>query len=184
MISSHRTLLAAALLGTLAALPAWAQSGTGLRAGQFYVGGSVGLPDWRTDHIGSVRAANDSGTGLKVHGGYAFSPNVALELGAVHLGKLSGAGGEAKADGVFVDAVGLWPVTPEWTLLGRLGVVNTKVRGPQDSDRGTGAKLGLGVQYNLNATTSIRGEWERYSVDAFGDKPRPDLYSVGINYAF
>lgn len=174
---------AAVVLTALATLPAWAQSGEGLRAGP-YIGASVGKPDWRTDNVGGITAGGNSGTGYKLYGGYQFNPNLALEVGGVRLGRLSGNGGEAKADGAYIDAVGLWPVNPQWSLLGRLGVVNAKVSTPAGSDRGTGAKGGLGVQYNFSKNTSLRAEWERYGVEAFDTKPKVDLYSVGLNYAF
>lgn len=175
--------IAAVTLGALATLPALAQSGEGLRAGP-YIGASVGKPDWRTDNLNGVTAGGNSGTGYKLYGGYAFNPNVALEVGGVRLGRLSGIGGDAKADGAYIDAVGMWPLTPQWSVLGRLGVVNAKVSTPLGSDRGTHAKGGLGVQYNLSNNLSIRGEWERYGLNAFGVKPKVDLYSVGLNYGF
>jgi OOP family OmpA-OmpF porin len=175
--------IAVVALGALASLPVWAQSGEGLRAGP-YIGASVGKPDWRTDNVGSIGDGGNSGTGYKLYGGYAFSPNLALEVGGVRLGRLSGNGGEAKADGAYIDAVGLWPVNPQWALLGRLGVVNAKVSTPGGSDRGTGAKGGLGVQYNFDTHTSLRAEWERYGLNAFDQKPKVDLYSIGLNYAF
>jgi OOP family OmpA-OmpF porin len=181
----HRLRCAAALaLVGAASLPAFAQTeGNGLRA-QPYVGLSIGSPDWRTDNFNGVTGGDSHGTGWKLYGGYAFNPNFALEAGGVKLGRLSGNGQSAKADGLYVDAVGMWPVARDWTLLGRLGVVRTNVSGPLGSEHGTSAKGGLGVQYNLSRNVSLRGEWERYGVKAFGEKPSVDLYSVGVNYAF
>ncbi len=175
--------IAAVALGALATLPAWAQSSTAPRSGP-YVGASVAKPDWRQDNLNGVTQGDTGGTGLKVYGGYAFNPNIALEAGGVRLGRLSGTGGDVKADGAYLDAVGSLPLNPQWSLLGRVGLVNAKVKTPLGSDRGTGAKLGAGVQYNLTSNTSIRGEWERYGLEAFNTKPKVDLYSVGVNVAF
>lgn len=182
---SHRSLLAAGLLALAAAPAAWAQaSGPGL-TGRPYIGGSIGSPDWRGDQtVNGITRDSSGGTGLKLYGGYAFSDNFALELGAVRLGHMSGPAGEAKADGVYLDAVGLWPVAPQWSLLGRVGAVNAKVSTPTGSDRGTDLKFGAGVQYNLSSNVSIRGEWERYGLKAFDAKPKADLWTVGVNYAF
>jgi OOP family OmpA-OmpF porin len=179
--NSRRT--ATALLATAAAacaLPASAQSSP---VGRPYVGAGIGVIDWRADTLNGV-PADTSGTGLKVYGGYTFHPNFALELGYAHLGKLRGAGGEVKADAGFLDAVGLLPLTPAWSLLGRVGVVDAKVRNGFGSDWGTNLKFGGGVQYQLNQNVSLRGEWERYRLDTFGSKTNTDLYTVGINYAF
>jgi OOP family OmpA-OmpF porin len=172
----------AAGAAVLAVAPVWAQSSP---SGRPYVGLSVGQPDWRTDNLAGVSSGSNSGTGFKLYGGYAFNPNFALEAGGVSLGKLRGTGGDVKADGLYLDAVGMLPLNPQWSLLGRAGVVNSRVRSSTlGSERGTSGKLGLGVQYNLNANTSIRGEWERYGLKAFGEKPKVDLYTVGVNVAF
>jgi len=178
-ISLASTLL---VLGTASA---WAQSsGPGL-TGRPYIGGSIGSPNWNGDNtVNGVTRDSSGGTGLKLYGGYSFNENFALEFGGVRLGHMSGPGGEAKADGVYLDAVGLWPVAPQWSLLGRIGAVNAKVRTPSGSDRGTDLKFGAGVQYNLSSNVSIRGEWERYGLKAFGEKPKADLWTVGVNYAF
>lgn len=173
-------LLAGAAL--LAATAAQAQT-AGFRP-HAYVGGSIGQPDWRGDQAAGVTNGDSSGTGLKAYGGYAFTPNIALEAGGVRLGRLSGTGGTAKADGAFIDAVGTLPLNPQWSLLGRLGVVNAKVSGPAGSDRDIGAKGGLGVQYNFSERVAVRGEWERYQLEAFGGSPKADMYSVGVNVGF
>lgn len=174
-------LLAAA--GLALAPQARAQAGSGFRP-HAYVGGSVGQPDWRNGSAGGVTNGDHSGTGLKAYAGYAFTPNLAIEAGGVRLGRLSGTGGDLKADGAFVDAVGTWPITQQWAVLGRVGVVNARLRGPLGSDRGTSAKGGLGVQYQLSDAVAVRGEWERYGLKAFGDSPKADLYTVGVNVSF
>lgn len=170
-----RSLVAAAVLGL---------AGTAFAADRgIVVGGSLGKPDWDASSVGGV-SGDSSGTGLKLYGGYRFGPHFAIEGGAVDLGKLKGPAGSAKARGAYIDAVGLLPVAPQWTLLGRVGLADVKLSTPRASERGSDAKLGLGVQYDLSSQLSLRGEWERYDVKAFGTKPKIDLYSVGLNYAF
>lgn len=148
-----------------------------------YVGGSVGASRYSND-FGSAYG-DRSGTGLKVYGGYAIHPNFAVEAGVARLGKVTSGLGEVKGGGLFVDAVGIWPVAKNFSLLGRVGVFN----GMLDStiagdDRGTSVKVGAGVQYAIDKNLSVRGEWERYRFDALGVKPNADLYSVGVNYRF
>lgn len=176
------TLLAAIAAG-VTAWPCFAQSGAGL-AGRTYIGGSVGKPDWRSTDAAGVTGGSNSGTGYKAYVGRGITDNLALELGGVHLGHLSGTGGEASANGVYLDAVGSWPVSQQLSVLGRLGVVNTRLSGPAGNGRGTDLKGGVGLQYNIDRNTAIRGEWERYRVNAMDVKPSVDLYSVGVNYAF
>lgn len=186
MSSLIRNAALAALATAAFSIPAFAQSsGNALRAPQGYVGFSVGTPDWRTNTVGGVTAGEGKGAGYKLYGGYQFQPNLAVEAGGVWLGKLQGAGGAAKGDGLYADVVGLWPVNPQWTLLGRAGLVSAKIDSPLlGSERKTGSKYGIGVQYNLSPNVSIRGEAEHYMLKAFDEKPHVNLYTVGVNYAF
>lgn len=171
---STRLALVAALVGG-AALPALAEG--------LYVGGSVAKPDWNANSINGV-SGDSSGTGLKVYGGWQLHPNFAVEASAFRLGRLSGSNGDAKADGVGVDAVGMLPFATDWTALAKLGVASVKTRAGGDDDRSTVPKVGLGVQYNLSQTMAIRGEWERYRLDAFDRKSNTDQYSIGLNVSF
>ena len=167
-----RTLVAAAALTALCA-----------QAEGLYVGGSIGASRYSNDFGGVF--TDRSGTGLKLYGGYAISPNFSVEAGVARLGSVTGAAGEVKGGGLFVDAVGVLPLANNFSLLGRVGVFG----GMLDStlvgdDRGTSVKIGAGVQYAIDKNISVRGEWERYRFDALGVKPKADLYSVGVNYRF
>lgn len=152
-----------------------------------YVGGNVGTTDWRADSINGVPGSN-KGTSYKLYGGYAFTPNVALELGYADLAKYSGNGAEAKGHGPYVDVVGKVPLANDFSAIGRIGAFNGKVtsnaNGVSSSSSGTNAKLGLGVQYDLSKTSGIRGEWERYRFSAFNDKVNADMFSVGYVQSF
>lgn len=169
-----RVAIAAALLA-VATAPAMAEG--------LYVGGSIAKPDWSANRINGV-SGDSSGTGLKLYGGYQFNPNFALEGSVFRLGRLSGNNGDAKADGVALDAVGMLPFATDWTALAKLGVASVKTRAGGDDDRSTIPKFGLGVQYNLSKTMAIRGEWERYRLDAFDRKSNNDQYSIGLNVSF
>ena len=149
-----------------------------------YIGGSVGA----SRYDGSVPGptlTDKSAAGLKLYGGYAFTPNFALEAGYVNLGKFKGSAADVKADGAFVDAVGIVPLRNNFSVLGRVGAFNGKLDSTlAGSDRGTNVKVGAGLQYDLSANTAIRAEWERYRFDALGSKSNTDLYSVGFAYRF
>lgn len=165
-------------LAATAALAAFAAQAEGL-----YIGGSVGASRYSNDFGGAYSDRSD--TGLKLYGGYAIHPNFSVEAGVARLGKVTGGAGEVKGGGLFVDAVGTWPLANNFSLLGRVGVFN----GMLDStlagdDRGSSVKVGAGVQYAIDKNLSVRGEWERYRFDALGVKPNADLYSVGVNYRF
>ena len=167
-------LVAATALAATA--PAWAQSTP------FYGGLNLSAPRW-DDAVNGVSGGN-GGTGFKVYGGWQATPNFALEAGAMGLGRLKGSTGDVKANGVFVDAVGLLPIAPQWNLLGRAGVINAKTSSPTGSDRGFGVKLGAGAEYQFSKTLAVRGEWERYRLNAFGSHPNTDQLSLGLKMGF
>ena len=177
--------VAAGAVGVAAAVsatPAAAQDATGL-----YVGGSLGASSWKGGAAGGI-ADDDSDRGGKLYGGYAVTPNFAVETGYARLGRFSGPNGNLKGDGYFVDAVGTLPLGDGFSALGRVGAFNGKLRsdtaGAVASDRDTNLKLGLGVQYDLTPNMAIRTEWERYRYDAVGLKDNADLYSIGFQYRF
>lgn len=164
------------------AVGAQAQS-TGLSGTSgFYGGLSLAKPSW-SDSVNGIDGSN-SGTGLKVYGGWRMTPNFALELGSAQLGQLSDGTNEAKARGLFLDGVGTLPLSSDWRLLGRVGLANMKTVTTLGSDRGTALKVGAGAEYQLAKNVALRGEWERYRLSAFGGHPKADQFSLGVNVGF
>lgn len=187
-----RQILVAAALGVAAM--------AGAQAADFYAGGALGVSSWKVDSEPGV-SLDKTDTGLKLVLGAQLSPNFAIEGGYASLGKakLSGEVGEMRVDGsfkgtgVFVDLVGMMPLATDWTLFGKLGVFNGKAKASgtassgesgSDSDSGTDVKFGIGIDYALSKTVSIRGEWERYRFKVWDDKGDVDLLSVGVNFRF
>jgi OmpA-OmpF porin, OOP family len=84
--------------------------------------------------------------------------------------------------------VGRLPLNDSWSLLGRVGVANTRTKtsllGVDSSDSGTDAKAGIGVQYKITKNAAVRAEWERYRVKAFDQKNNTDLATVGFVWGF
>lgn len=119
-----------------------------------------------------------------------------------------GAGGRAldtKADGWNLFAVGFVPLSGDFSLYGKLGTLYSTTKADLSVTSGvalpagtiTGRKrsewnwaYGLGVQYEINKTLSVRGEWEHYA--KLGNEGNADstgqfnvnLYSVGLNFKF
>jgi OOP family OmpA-OmpF porin len=168
--------LLAALVAGACAVSAQAQTiSSGL-----YLGGSIGQSKVKN---GDFPGLDSSKVGGKLYAGYDFTPNFALELGYVDLGDFSYSGGSVKANGVFLDAVGTFPITPQWAALARVGAFQGKLDSNAGSDRGSSWKAGAGVQYNLSANTALRGEYERYRFNVQGN-PTADMLTVGFNYRF
>lgn len=200
------------VVGMAAGAPyALAQSG-------FYVGGNVGVSRADIDAndanqdllaLGATSASttvDQSGTGFKGYGGYAFTPNIAVEFGYFDLGKFTvdstvSPPGTAHADlkfkGFNVDVVGSIPVGSGFSLFGRVGVIHTKqdvtvsssgsivTLTPSDSFSKTSWKAGVGVEYMFSGGLGIRAEGEIYNVpDGSEDKANVGLLSVGLLYRF
>lgn len=207
--SGRLTLVAAAIM---ASPFAWAD------ASGWYGGASIGQSTAKIDDpritsglLGSgftsvIISDNDRDTGYKIFGGYQLNKNFAVEGGYFDLGGFGftattlPAGtlnGHIKLRGIHVDLVGSLPITPKFSVFGRVGANYAEAR---DTFSGTGAvvvlnpnpsvfdtnpKVGLGLQYAINDSLAVRAEVERYRInDALGNKGDIDLVSVGLVYTF
>lgn len=149
-----------------------------------YIGGQVGAPDYHST-INGV-SGGGSGVGLKLYGGYQFSPHFAVEGGVFGLGHIDNATGKVQTRGLYVDAVGLYPLGTNWSLLGSAGLAaarfDSSVGGDDDSP---GLKLGAGVQYELSKQLALRAQYDRYHfTGAYDDKANIGQTTLGVRYAF
>ena len=153
----------------------------------YYVGGNVSQSHLKDDSP-LVPDTDRSDTGYKFYGGYQFTPNFALEAGYAGLGKFQAPSGDVKARGLYLDAVGTVPLAPQWSALGRVGVVDTESKisgsGLTVKDHDTGLKVGAGLQYDFSPSTALRGEWERYRVGMDSVRTNVDQYSLGLVVKF
>jgi OmpA-OmpF porin, OOP family len=165
----------AVALGAAAAMPAHAED--------MYAGGELGTPGYREGGINGV-AGNGSGVSGKVFGGVQVAPHVAVEAGAAALGHIDDASGTARGQSLFVDMVGSMPVAKDWSVLGRLGAARANVETSNGDDHGAGLNYGAGVQYQINPSVALRGEWEDYRLALFDGHPNIHQYSVGLKLGF
>jgi len=150
---------------------------------------------------------NNRDTGYKLFGGYKINKNFALEAGYFKLGQfgyvattvpVGTLSGNIKLQGVNLDAVGILPITEQFSVFGRLGVNYAEAR---DNFTSTGAvpvpvnpnprwneinyKFGAGLQYDFTKALGMRLEAERYHInDAVNTRGDVDLYSIGLIYRF
>lgn len=153
-------------------------------------------------------ADDDRDTGYKLFGGYQLNRNFAVEAGWFDLGHFGYAAstlpagtlnGNVRIRGLNLDVVGMLPVTPKLSVLGRVGLVHARAQGSfsatgaarvpyanaSPSQNSTGYKAGLGLAYAVTEALSLRLEGERYRVnDAVGNKGHVDLVSIGLVYRF
>lgn len=154
------------------------------RAEGLYIGGQAGAPDYHSSLNGI--GGGGSGIGLKLYGGYQFNPNFAVEGGVFGLGHIDDVTGKVQTRGVFVDAVGLYPLGSNWSLLGSAGLAaarfDSSAVGDDDSP---GLKLGAGVQVDLSKQLALRAQYDRYHfTGAYDGKANIGQTTVGVRYAF
>lgn len=159
-----------AIVALLLALPlsAFAQGYAGIGFGQTTF---KDVPD-----CDFTLSCDDSDSGFKIFGGYQFNKNLALEGGYADLGKTAfsepGFSGKVDATTIFVHAVGILPLNPQWSLYGKAGLhlwdakENGQIGGIPFSlsDDGTDLTYGAGVQWQ-SGKFALRLEWETYELD-------------------
>jgi len=133
----------------------------------FYIGAEDGQADNSVDD-----------TGFKFLGGYQFHKNIAAEV----------------AYGMLIDkdnlevttieavAVGIFPLTPNISLLGKLGFaqVDVEVGGPGGgSSDDIELTYGFGVQWDFTRNLGFRAGWQRYDADS-----EVDYINVGVIWKF
>jgi OOP family OmpA-OmpF porin len=144
------TLTALSLSAVMMSTPAYA-------AGPYY--GGVSLGSSKLQDCGF----NCTDTGLKILGGYQVNPSVGVEVAYADLGKF---GNNVRASALGIYAVGKLPLANNFSLLGRLGINNARLKGGGNSNSGLELGYGIGTSYALTPTVDLRGEWERYKFDS------------------
>ncbi len=198
MNSTKLTVLATLVTATLSMpLAASAQD-----AG-FYLGGSVGRSDTNNDTAAfaalgaTVLGSDEKDTGWKLFGGYQFTKNWSVEASYVDLGKFGVTGrigalpftASAKVTGYALAAVGTLPVSQNFDLFAKVGIVHSRVKSSATvaaaaaaaNDNDTDWTAGIGAKYNVNKNFAIRAEIERYEAGSSGNA---NLYSIGVQFKF
>lgn len=160
------SLLAALSIAATSASAADAHNG-------YYAGAKIG-----NAHTG-VNDNGVGGTGLDrndlavgAFGGYRYSDNLAVEGGWDYLGEFDytsgAANGSFTADALHLEAVGIYPITKEFEVFGKLGgsygYTKNELSGVGHvAERGFGVVVGAGASYWVDANVEVRGEWTRYN---------------------
>jgi OOP family OmpA-OmpF porin len=188
---------------TLIAVATLAASSAAIADQNFYMGGSIGRSQ---TNISGSEAYRLSGPGVltyKVYGGYKFNQYFGSELQYTRLG--SGFNfrnnidtatlGSVSRHALSLSAVGFAPLTEQFTLLGKVGVVRTIHRTSGDAitagygNGQTGRLLGAGAEYMMTKQLALRAEYEYMALR----KPKnileqaqfsQNLMSLGVRYQF
>jgi OOP family OmpA-OmpF porin len=167
---------------------------------QAYLGGSVGQTDFDSEITSGLitsGSVDTKDTAFKLFGGYMFNRNFGVEAAYVNLGEASYSGmfdldpvtgGKVEASGFNISALGSFPMAPTFSVFGKIGLFiweaeATDITGgvpfSQKND-GTDLSFGIGVSYDFARNLSVRGEWERFTLD----EADADVLSIGFAYKF
>ncbi len=155
-------------------------------------------------------SVDDSDTAFKFLAGYQFNDYLSLEGGYANLGELTISAhevegpyefkvdGSVEVDGLFVNVVGSYPVSEQFSLYAKVGLFSWDAESelkssfsssdpeiPSESysesfsDDGSDVFYGVGLTYHWNEI-SFRAEYEMFESD--GDDV--DVFSIGAVYNF
>lgn len=177
---SKNKVLSATLLAVLASTTAFAASAADDSG--FYAGAGVG------QSFVDERGYDDEDTAFSVFGGYQFNRYFALEGAYTDFGKIEpeAAGSALEADAVSLTAVGIVPITDNFSAYAKAGFsrwnLDTELPALTNTadDSGTDPTYGLGVQYKINDAVSLRGEYNRFEVEDID----LDVAQLQVRYSF
>lgn len=166
---------------------------------QVYVGGNIGQGHANVDCDGLI-SCDRTDTGYKLYAGYQITPGIAVEGAYVSFGKAQAkarygnvlVNAELKSNGVLLAAALRHGFTPEFSVVGRLGLsfLSTETKAWSGAVNASSTSdsvkpyLGLGAEFAM--TKSLRATvaadfTEAEDEDSSG---RVRLLSVGLQYNF
>lgn len=177
-----------ALIATVVAAPAFAADS--------YVSAAFGRAKQQMEVDGNRMSQRDDG--FKAAAGFHFAPGAGMELGYASFGelRLSGPGmaAWAKPKSLYAAVVGEAPLTPQFSILGKLGLARTETKvgatfnGVTDyaDEKDTSPVIGIGAAYALTNAVKLVAEYENFGKVAKSDGStlKADMFSVGLRLSF
>lgn len=174
-----KKVLVASLLSSLVAVPAFAAVSGGFV--------SADLQSWSTTN---TQPFGNPGVGLRIGGGYRFTPNVGLEVNFSQSGKSSDIlGTNYKLSATQLAVVGTYPINTEFDLFGKLGMSANKLTpspGTCTNCSKTDMMIGVGGQYNINQQFGVRLQYESLgkATNTGSSDVSATTLSAGVVYSF
>lgn len=143
-----------------------------------------------------VQTCDRSAVGGKAVVGYAFGNGFSLEGGYTHFGKFRASDGavglSAKPEALSLSGAYTAALTPDWGLVGRVGVarVRTKLNAEvgtltgSDSESKTQPLVGLAVNYALTPSTRVELGVDATRAQFQGERANVRMVSLGARMAF
>lgn len=174
-----KKILVASLLSTLFAAPAFAA------VPGAYV--ALDLQNWSATNTAPF---GNPGMGLRIGGGYRFTPNVGVEVDYGQSGNSSSVFGTTyKVTATQLAVVGTYPINPQFDVFGKVGMSANKVSlsaGTCTNCSKTDVLFGVGGQYNINQQVGIRLQYESLgkATNTGTNDMTASTLSLGAVYAF
>jgi len=155
--------------------------------------------------IASSTSLDRTDTAFGVNGGYRFNRYFALEGAYERLGSFDYSAptgtdtidGKFKASALSLAGVGIYPLSPQWSLYGKAGLARTDAKLEASSESGatptentshtgTGLLVGAGVLYDIDRSFFAKAGWDRYNKvgDSTTGSGPIDLYLLGVGMRF
>jgi hypothetical protein len=174
-----------------------AMSGAAIAQEGLYVGGSVGVAQYKDICKRATVPCDDQDDAWRLVAGYQFSRHWSAELAYADLGEVTGAGAAGsfrlETTGWDLSALGSIPLTGGLSAFGRLGVYRLRTSLDQAGPAfgvthagitDSGFTYGAGLSYTL-WRIGLRAEWQRYqSVGTGLNQEDIDFFSVGALFRF
>lgn len=161
--------------------------------GSGYVGLNIGQSDYGLENGLGGFDSDKRKTAYNIYTGSFFHPNFGMEVGYTHFGTINRAGGETKSDGANLSLIGRAPISPQFNLLGKLGVtygwtdVSAAPASGIDSgtERGFGASYGVGAEFVFNPQVSAVLQYDEHRLKFITTgRDRVSATTVGLRYRF
>lgn len=153
------------VLAMLGAAAVAISGGAAAQTSGWYIGGDVGQVDFDVE----------DDTGFRILGGYQINRNFGAELGYSQLFDKQG----VKVNAWEVVGIGAFPLTNQFSVLGKLGFARLEAKGFGMKETDTELTYGAGAQFHVTPRFGIRGQWQRYDTEE-----DVDFISVGVIYRF
>jgi len=148
-----------------------------------YLSGSVGKSDLDIPGIGKTNS-------YSVAAGYALNENFAVEASFQDFGSVKGDGASVSADGISLALIGSVPVTEQFGLRARIGLLSWDAKAVDgslsDSLDGSDMFYGVGAAYNIYEAVELTLNYDFYELDGGEDEGSLDVdnMSIGVKYSF
>lgn len=153
-----------------------------------YVGANYGKSHFRNGcALGPAPCEKDRDTAGGFFAGVQIMKWLGVEAGWHTFGTLRLAGTDIKASAVDLVGVLTVPVYGQFAAYAKAGAYHGDMKSDFGDVRKNGPTFGLGLQYNVGASGSIRAEWQRYMRMGGGqllDTTPVDMFTIGLLFRF